>query len=102
MTDYKLPACWLGKSRTITNADGTVQAQVITEADIDPVCNCWEENQAFWCMEGHLTECHAGMSCEEALCSHYERERLFEEQIDLDQGNLDQGDSNEWHEDDLL
>jgi hypothetical protein len=27
-----------------------------------------------FCMEGHMLECHAGRTCEQAKCSHYLRD----------------------------
>jgi len=87
MADYKLPKCWLGKSQTVLDADGKMQGKMITEAEVNLQCRCLNEMQAFFCGEGHLTECHAGMSCEDAECSHYEREMRFEADIDLDDGD---------------
>lgn len=38
----------------------------------NPECKCWPNPMAaFFCMTGHLTECHWPMSCEEAECAHY-------------------------------
>lgn len=31
-----------------------------------------------FCMEGHMLECHYGMTCDEAECSHYQRELAAE------------------------
>jgi hypothetical protein len=76
MANYKFPACWLGKSRSIISEDSEAQTKIFTEADINPRCLCLNEMQAFFCSEGHLTECHVGMTCEEAECSHYEAEHL--------------------------
>lgn len=70
---YKLPICWLGKSRTRYDEQGKMYGEIVTEADIDPECHCENEMQAFFCAMGHLTECHAGMTCEDAECSHYRR-----------------------------
>jgi hypothetical protein len=39
----------------------------------NPQCHCPNPMAPMFCLEGHLTECHAGMSCAEAHCSHYER-----------------------------
>ena len=71
MAGYKLPKCWLGKFRTILSENAQEQER-ITEADVNMTCQCPNEMFAFWCREGHLTECHVGMSCGEAECSHYE------------------------------
>ena len=76
MSGYRLPKCWLGKSMTVLDADGKQTGQMITAEMVNPDCHCVKEMQAFFCMEGHMTECHVGMSCEEAECSHYERDDL--------------------------
>jgi hypothetical protein len=39
----------------------------------NPQCHCPHPMAAMFCMEGHMLECHAGMSCVEAQCSHYKR-----------------------------
>lgn len=49
----------------------------------NPKCHCPHPMAAMFCMEGHMTECHSGMSCEEARCSHYEREMSYEEPHNL-------------------
>ena len=67
---YKLPKCWLGKSRTILSDKEQWVDQVITEDMVNLECRCTHEMQAFFCDEGHLTECHVGMSYKEAECSH--------------------------------
>lgn len=73
MADYKLPKCWLGKSlSTIKDNDQAVD-KVITEEMVNMSCLCSNEMQAFFCGEGHLTECHVGMRCDEAECSHLSR-----------------------------
>ena len=37
-----------------------------------PNCTCMESGlNPMFCMEGHLLECHVGLDCEEAQCSHY-------------------------------
>lgn len=74
---YKLPKCWLGKSRQILSDKEQVVNEVITEDMVNMDCRCTNEMQAFFCDDGHLTECHVGMSCEEAECSHYERENPY-------------------------
>jgi hypothetical protein len=73
--DYKLPKCWIGHPITIhggalvgEHTDGT---RVITQEDCNPACHCSTPMQAFFCMEGHMLECHAGMNCAEARCAHY-------------------------------
>jgi len=78
MSGYKLPLCWLGKSQWVISEDQTRREQVITEAEVNLQCLCSNPMEAFFCMEGHMTECHVGMSCEEAECSHYEVTRLEE------------------------
>ncbi len=41
----------------------------------NPRCTCWPNMlAAMFCPNGHMTECHAPMDCEEAECGHY----LFE------------------------
>ena len=42
--------------------------------DQNPKCICPTRWAAFFCMTGHMLECHYPMSCQEAECSHYERE----------------------------
>lgn len=79
MANYKLPKCMLGQKRTGIGGDGMIHEEVITEADVNLKCRCENPMQAFFCMEGHMTECHVGMSCEEAECSHYESDEPFEE-----------------------
>lgn len=42
-------------------------------AEENPNC-CYHQNNPMapmFCIEGHLTECHQGMDCEEARCEHY-------------------------------
>jgi hypothetical protein len=39
----------------------------------NPACHCANPMAAMLCMEGHLLECHVGMSCMEAQCSHLAR-----------------------------
>lgn len=65
---YKLPRCWLEKAQT---HDG--ETRYIAEEEVNRDCVCSTPMEAFWCMEGHLTECHKGMSCSEAECSHLVR-----------------------------
>jgi len=62
---YLLPRCFIGQT-----LDGQ---NVITEDLCNPKCHCLTPMQAFFCAEGHLTECHAGMNCREAKCSNLER-----------------------------
>jgi len=65
MKGYPLPLCLIGQ----TLGDG----RIVTEEMCNPKCHCLTSMEAFFCMEGHLTECHAGMNCNEAECSHLER-----------------------------
>ena len=79
MSDYKLPICWLGKTiqeyqGTDDTGNGKFVSVVITQDMVNPKCHCYHALQAHFCMEGHMTECHAGMTCSEAECSHYEAE----------------------------
>ena len=39
----------------------------------NPDCHCLTPMAPMFCVFGHLLECHAGMTCEVARCSHYER-----------------------------
>jgi hypothetical protein len=39
-----------------------------------PACHCPTPMAAMVCLEGHMLECHAGQTCEEAQCSHYARD----------------------------
>lgn len=73
---YKLPTCWLGVPFTRYVQKGKKFVEVVsnhTQEDIQQGCVCTDPRQAFFCMQGHLTECHVGMTCEEARCSHYLR-----------------------------
>lgn len=36
----------------------------------NPNCLCENGMQQFFCQTGHLTECHSGMNCDAASCSH--------------------------------
>lgn len=76
--------CWLGKYRTVLdeNAD---EAERITEADVNMACRCPNEFYAFFCDDGHLTECHVGMSCETARCSHHQRLAISDELLGEDE-----------------
>jgi len=65
---YKLPRCWLGKMQSHNGA-----MHMITAEEVNLECTCFTPIAAFWCMEGHMTECHKGMNCERAECSHLER-----------------------------
>ena len=66
--EYKLPLCWVGHPRTAG------EPELVQPEDCNQSCHCTSNPmQAIFCMEGHMTECHAGMSCEEAQCSHYLR-----------------------------
>jgi hypothetical protein len=86
---YKLPLCWVGHPST--NHPETVdfivgkhtdKTRVITVEDCNPKCHCANSPmQAMFCMEGHMTECHAGMTCEQAQCSHYQRSLGSEDYI---------------------
>ena len=74
---YPLPLCWVG-----TIPEG--QTEPITAAQCNPKCYCPSPLAAFWCPEGHMLECHAGMSCGQAECDHYQRE--LEAEGDLGSG----------------
>lgn len=78
MANYKLPICWIGnpigRAGVIVLGNHTYNTEVVTMADCNPNCHCLHPMQSHFCMEGHMTECHAGMNCEEADCSHYSRE----------------------------
>lgn len=78
MSGYKLPICWFGKVSTVHNKDGSITEQPITIDMVEPSCHCYTEMKAFFCMEGHMVECHVGKTCQEAECSHYEREEEAE------------------------
>jgi hypothetical protein len=90
MSEHKLPRCWIGHPKSKSAAElGIVQplgehtdkTAIITEDDCNPDCHCHHPMQAHFCMEGHMTECHAGMSCEEARCSHYESREQQDEDV---------------------
>ncbi len=81
---YKLPRCWVGwtghsagKTGEVVLGSHTDNTEIITEKDCNPKCHCLHPMAAHFCMEGHMTECHAGMTCEEAECSHYSREEFY-------------------------
>lgn len=41
----------------------------------NPKCQCKGNPMAqMFCMYGHMTECHYPMACDEAKCSHYQRD----------------------------
>jgi hypothetical protein len=42
-------------------------------------CHCPSPMLAMFCAEGHAMECHAGMTCEQAQCSHWERRQREDE-----------------------
>jgi len=76
---YKLPKCWLGKPKSKAAfehgviqpvGEHTDETLPITKEDINPDCHCPDPFAAHLCMEGHMLECHAGMTCEDAKCSH--------------------------------
>jgi hypothetical protein len=78
---YKLPKCFLGKTMQIISDNPANQERVITEADVEMDCRCLHEMQAFFCDDGHMTECHVGMSCAEAQCSHLAQyDSVFDEE----------------------
>ena len=68
MEKYKLPLCWL---HMVINE--SPQPRQATMDDIAPGCICKTPKDALNCSEGHLDECHKGMSCEEAECSALQR-----------------------------
>jgi hypothetical protein len=73
---YKLPACWIGTPHTRYVQRGNKLVEVVEvhkKEDTQSGCKCILPQQAFLCMEGHLAECHVGMTCEQARCSHYQR-----------------------------
>lgn len=45
-------------------------------------CSCPTPMAAMFCSEGHMLECHQGMSCEEARCSHFEQDSGDEKEFD--------------------
>lgn len=70
---YRMPICWLGKSITVIGEDGKMEGKPVTADMVNLDCHCVNEMQAFFCSEGHMTECHVGMSCRDAECSHLEQ-----------------------------
>jgi hypothetical protein len=62
---YKLPRCWLAQQ---IQEDGVSRSVRLDE--IEPDCKCTTPMAAFYCMTGHMTECHPGKTCREAECSH--------------------------------
>jgi hypothetical protein len=77
MPDYKLPICWLSSEEGGSCPASSESAK--SQDEVNPDCHCFSVMQAFFCMEGHMTECHAGKLCEEAECSHYQRQKENEE-----------------------
>ena len=80
MKTYPLPRCWLGQKmqtldvkETLDTGELSFADEIVTESMINPACACENGMQAFWCSTGHMTECHAGMDCRQADCSHLER-----------------------------
>lgn len=74
-----LPICWLGKVRS-TYTYGRIKNSVMKvvlgtwkKEDVNMQCTCTTPLQALICGEGHVDECHKGMSCEIAQCHHYTR-----------------------------
>ncbi len=86
MSNYKLPRCWLGQE--IETSKGK---RLVTEADINIDCQCVNPLQPYLCMAGHMTECHAGMTCEEAECGHWQIARELELDVDAPEFGDDQG-----------
>ncbi len=53
------------------------------EPSENPLCQCWPNMMAaMFCPHGHMTECHAGLTCEEAECSHWASENNDEDEYD--------------------
>lgn len=79
MADYKLPICWLGtETKDVIGDNGeAVKTHIVTEEEVNLNCHCPLPVAAHFCMEGHMTECHAGMTCEEADCFHYSGEEDY-------------------------
>lgn len=40
----------------------------------NPKCICPNPMAAFFCAYGHMLECHYPLTCDQAQCSHFERE----------------------------
>lgn len=80
-TSYKLPKCWLGKTRQVIGEDGQTRDEVITEDDVEIACHCINPAVAFFCPEGHMTECHVGQDCDDAQCSHLSRYDPYGESV---------------------
>jgi hypothetical protein len=61
---------------TMPHAPYPPHPHVATEMGVEgnPNCHCSTPMVAMFCMEGHPTECHAGMDCATAQCSHWWRE----------------------------
>lgn len=86
-TRYKLPAFFLGQiihvlgikerapgdNRTPGLEDLEIIDRPATPEDIQPGCRCTSALQAFFCSTGHMTECHVGLDCRAANCSHLDR-----------------------------
>lgn len=71
---YKLPKHWLGRKMVVpVIEEGRIYGSTrkVTESDINPDCHCVHPMASHLCMEGHMLQCHAGMTCQQAGCSHY-------------------------------
>lgn len=52
--------------------------------DENPMCQCkGNPMKAFWCMTGHMTECHFPYNCSTAACSHLERYDFEPEEVKI-------------------
>jgi hypothetical protein len=60
------------------------------QPDENPNCLCMQGggglSAAFFCQMGHMTECHSGMSCSDARCSHLPR---YDETGEFDQYEIE-------------
>ena len=61
-------------STTLTLVGQALEA-VYPPPEFQPQCQCWPNlMKAFFCPHGHVTECHVGLDCGEAECSHLGRD----------------------------
>lgn len=64
--------------------------KICGQNDIHPGCHCNNPGESMMCLEGHLLECHAGQSCDEAHCSHFQT--MLKELDQFDEFEHDFGD----------
>lgn len=59
-----------------------VSAEGELNTEKNPNCLCPNPMAAFFCQTGHMTECHSGLTCDKARCSHLPRYSDGDEKTD--------------------